>query len=347
MSPPLALALSLLLGAEVVVPAGASLGEALERLGPGDVLRLGPGVHRGGLGRPGAGLVVRGAGAGLTVVEALPGEDGAVAVGALSLSGLTLVAGPGRSGLKVLGGAVRLEDVALSGGSAGLFVESGRVEGLGVLLEGEYGLLQSRGEVALTGLTATGGAAGLALLGGTLVVARATVTGPSREAAITVAGGAARLAELIVRDPGPTGLAVSGGEVIGRDLTVAGPRARRGLGGACLQVRRGTLRLSSSELVACGGAALEASRASVVLDGVDAGGGEVGGLIFTDHSSAELSATLTTGHGPGLVVMQGSQVSAFGARFWVQPAIWADCASGARVRLLHDPQARQPCAAVP
>ncbi|MCM2334257.1 MAG: hypothetical protein NDI82_09955, partial [Anaeromyxobacteraceae bacterium] len=68
-------------------------------------------------------------------------------------------------------------------------------------------------------------------------------------------------------------------------------------------------------------------------------------LVFTDQSEAHLDATLCTRRGPGLVVMQGSTVRAFGARFWTEPAIWADCGSGARVELLDDPGGRQPCTA--
>jgi hypothetical protein len=181
-------------------------------------------------------------------------------------------------------------------------------------------------------------------LSGEVTLEQAAVTGPSREAAISVAGGAVRLSVVLVRNPGPTGLALSGGTVTGSDLTVAGPRGDRGFLGDCVQLRRAELRLSASELTACGGAALEASRSTVWLDGVDAAGGEAGGLIFTDRSQAELSATLCTRRGPGLVVMEGSTVRAFGARIWTEPAIWADCGSGARVELLDDPSGPQPCA---
>jgi hypothetical protein len=110
-------------------------------------------------------------------------------------------------------------------------------------------------------------------------------------------------------------------------------------------VQRAGLRLSASELVHCGGAALETAQARITLDGVDAAGGEVGCLVLTDHTTARLDATLCTRRGPGLVVMEGSTVRARGARFWTDPAIWADCAGGARVELLDDPAARQPCAA--
>jgi hypothetical protein len=337
-----ALALALLLGAGPVAP-GEPVAEALARLAPGEALRLGPGEHRAALGRL-AGVRIAGAGAGITVLLVPPGEDGLVATGEVSLSGLSIVAGPQRSALKVLGGAVALDGVALVGGASGAFVDEGRLEGRDVLLEGDYGLLLHRGVVRLSGVTARGRSAGVASLAGALELSRAAVTGPSREAAITVAGGTARLEQVVLRDPGPTGLAVSGGEVEARDLSVAGARGRRGLLGDCLQARRATVRLSASELTRCGGAALEASRTRLTFDGVDAVGGEVGCLILTDQSEGALDATLCTGRGPGLVVMEGSTVRAFGARFWTDPVTWVDCGSGARVELRDQPQARQPCA---
>jgi hypothetical protein len=334
--------LALLLGAEVMVPAGAPLAEALARLAPGDTLRLGSGEHLGALGRP-VGVAVVGAGAGLTVVRVPQGEDGVVATGALALSGLTIVTGPRRTALKVLGGSVTLDDVALVGGAAGAFLDQGRLDGREVLLQGDYGLLAAGGQVRLTDLTASGRLAGVAVLGGTVELRRAAVTGPSSEAAVSVAGGSASLAEVFLRDPGPTGLSVLGGAVTARDLSVSGPQGDRGILGDCVQARRGTVRLASSELSRCGGAALEASRSEISLDGVDAVGGEAGCLIFTDQSHASLAATLCTRRGPGLVAMQGSTVTAFGARFWTDPAIWADCGSGARVELRGAPGVRQPC----
>lgn len=348
---PLLPVLSLLLGADVAVAAGAPLGEALARLGPGDTLRLGPGEHRGALGRL-AGARVAGAGAGVTVLLVPQGEDGAVATGELDLEGLSIVAGPRRAALKVLGGSARLRDVALLGGASGAFLDEGRLAGREVVLDGDYGLLVRRGEVRLTGLTASGRAAAVGVLGGDVSLTRSALTGPCAEAALSVAGGRVRLAAVVVRDPGPTGLSVSAGELDGRDVTVAGPRpvaggreAEAGMLGDCLQARRGQVRLAASELVGCGGAALEISRARVWLDGVDAGGGEAGCLVFTDHAEADLSATLCTRRGPGLVVMQGAVVRTFGARFWTDPALWVDCASGARVVLQDAPGGRQPCAA--
>lgn len=335
--------LALLAGAELLVPAGAPLAEAMARAAPGDTVRLGPGEHRGGLGRL-AGITVIGAGAGVTFVLASPGEDGAITDGDLTLRGLSLVAGPARSALKVLDGKVGLDGVALVGGAVGLFVDAGQVTGRDLWLEGEYGLLQRSGAVALSGVTATGRRAGVALLRGELDLSRAAVTGPSSEAAITIGGGTARLGQSVYRAGGPSGLAVSGGRVVASDLAIAGTRELGGVGGDCLLVMRASVSLSSSELSGCGGAAIEASRAELLLEGVDAVGGAAGGFIFTDRTRAELRATLVTGQGPGLVVMQGSRVRAWQARFRTDPELWVDCGSGARVELLDAHGGRQPCA---
>jgi len=149
--------------------------------------------------------------------------------GEVVLSHLTLVAGPRRSALKVLGGAVRLDDVALIGGAAGAFVDEGRLDGRGVVLDGGYGLLARRGRTTLSDLTASGRLAAVALLGGELDLQRATTTGPSAEAGVTVAGGVARLAEVVIRSPGPAGLAIASAEVTARDLTIAGGGEAGGL----------------------------------------------------------------------------------------------------------------------
>jgi hypothetical protein len=334
--------LALITAADLTVPAGAPLAEALARAVAGDTIRLGPGEHQGALGRL-TGVTVVGAGAGVTFVLAPQGEDGAVIDGDTTLRALSLVAGPARSALKALGGTVTLDGVALQGGAVALFVDGGRVTGQDVWLAGDYGFLQRNGAATLTGLTARGDRAGVALLGGELDLTRGTVTGPSAEAAITVGGGTARLAELVLRNGGPSGLSVSGGRVVGRDLTIAGPREVSGIGGDCLLVMRATVFLAASELVGCGGAAVEASRAELLFEGVDAGGGPAGGFIFTDKTRAELRATLVTGRGPGLVAMQGAQVRGWQARHWTDPALWVDCGSGARVEMLDAHGARQPC----
>lgn len=334
--------LALLAGAELIVPAGDPIGEALARAAAGDTIRLGPGEHRGALGRL-SGVTVVGAGAGVTFVLAPQGEDGAIVVGDTTLRELSLLAGPARSALKAVGGTATLDGVALQGGAVALFVDGGRVAGREVWLAGDYGLLQRSGATTLTGLTARGDRAGVALLGGELELTRGAVTGPSAEASVTVAGGSARFAVLVLRNGGPSGLSVSGGRVVARDLTISGPREVAGIGGDCLLVMRASVVLSSSELVGCGGAAVEASRAELLLDGVDAGGGAAGGFIFTDKTRAELRATLVTGRGPGLVAMQGAQVHGWQARHWTDPALWVDCGSGARVEMLDAHGARQPC----
>jgi len=337
--------LALLAGAELFVPAGTPLPDTLARARPGDTIRLGPGEHHGTLGRL-SGVTVVGAGAGITVVLAPPGEDAAVADGDSTLRDLSLVAGPTRTGLKALAGAVTLHGVALVGGSTGLFIDGGRVTGRELWLEGGYGLLQRSGAATLAGVTARGAVAGVALLGGDLDLSLGTIAGPSAEAAVTVGGGTARLAGLVLRTTGPSGLSVSGGRVVARDLTISGPRESGGVGGDCLLVIRGRVELASSELVACGGAAIEAARADLRLEGVDAGGGAAGGFIFTDRTRAELAGTLVTGRGPGLVAMQGAQVRAWQARTRTDPALWIDCGSGARVEQLDASGARQPCSPV-
>ena len=334
--------LALAAAADLMVPAGAPVAEALSRAVAGDTIRLGPGEHRGALGRL-SGVTVAGAGAGVTFVLAPQGEDGAVVDGDVTLRALSLVAGPSRSALKALGGTATLDGVALQGGAVALFVDGGRVAGRDVWLAGDYGLLQRSGAAAITGLTARGDRAGVALIGGELELTRGTVTGPSAEAAVTIGGGTARLAELVLRNGGPSGLSVSGGRVVARDLAIAGPREIGGIGGDCLLVMRATVRLAASELVGCGGAAVEASRAELLLDGVDAGGGSAGGFIFTDKTRAELRATLVTGRGPGLVAMQGAQVRGWQARHWTDPVLWVDCGSGARVEMLDAHGARQAC----
>jgi hypothetical protein len=336
--------LGLLLGAELTLQAGAPLAPALARLAPGDTLRLGPGVHQGSLGRL-SGVQVAGAGPGVTVVVAPEGVDGVESrEGTLELSGLTRVVGARRSALKVLGGQVRLERVALVGGSCGAFVDEGEATGLEVLLSGDYGLLLARGTVRLRDLTATGRVAGVASLHGDLEIARAVVTGPSREGGISVAGGRSRLSEIAIRGTGPTGLTLTGGEVVASDLAVAGPIEVDHALGDCVQVRHGTLTLRSSLLLQCGGAALEASGARIVLSGVDAAGGEAGGLILIDRTTATLDGNRLTRTGPGLVVSEGSSARGFGNRFLTDPALWVDCADGASALLDGDPDVRRPCA---
>jgi hypothetical protein len=344
----MAAALALVPGAQIDVPAGAPLAAAVARARPGDVLRLAAGVHEGSLGRAPDGLRVEGAGAGVTIVSAPEGEDGAVARGALALSGLTLRAGAGRSGLKVLGGSASLRDVALAGGSCGAFVDGGRLSGRDVTLEGGYGLLLREGEVALEEGAVRGRLAGVGVTGGSVTLRRVAVTGPSVEAGVSVAGGAASLEAVVIRSPGPSGISVShGGRLEGVEVTVAGTVEREGLLGDCVQVIGGSVRLAGATLVRCGGAAVEASRGEVRLDGVDATGGAAGCVVLVDGAAGALTGNLCAGRGPGLVVASRAQARLVANRWWTDPALWVDCGAGARVEVGRGEALSPPCATRP
>jgi hypothetical protein len=344
---------SLAAAALLEVPAGAPLADALARARPGDVIRLGAGLHAASLGRL-AGLRVEGAGAEATRVVAPEGQDGAIVTGRVELASLSLEAGPARSALKVLGGEALLEDVALTGHAVAAFVEDGKMTGRGVSLAGGYGLLQKGGDVTLRAgeVHAAGPArAGVAILRGKLTLVRYSVTGPFAEAGVTVSGGVATLTDLVVRDPGPTGIAVTRGEVDGRDVEVAGARELpsreiRGLDailGDCVQLLRGTVRLASSGLARCGGAAVSASGGTLRLDGVDLQGGSAGGLVLLDATRADLRGNWVTGRGPGLVAAGGTQVEATLNRWRTDPALWVECATGARVRTGFGEHVEEPC----
>jgi hypothetical protein len=349
LTPLLALAISAVLD----VPAGASLAEALARARPGDVVRLGPGLHAGSLGRI-SDLRIEGAGADSTRVVASEGQDGAVVTGRVELAGLTIEAGDARSGLKVIDGHALLDGVALSGNAVAAFLDGGRIDGHDVALAGGYGLLVRSGEVRLHGGIVRGGGprrAGVALLRGRLELSRFSLTGPFGEAAVSVSGGVAVLEDLVVRDPGPTGISVTRSEVTGRDVEISGARelpleGARGLDGVlgdCVQLIRGTLRLASSGLARCGGAAVSASGGELRLDGVDAQGGSAGGLVLLDGARADLRGNWVTGRGPGLVAAGGSQVDATFNRWRTDPVFWVECGTGARVRLGFGERAAEPC----
>ncbi len=340
--------LAVLHGATIDVAPGADLAEALSRARAGDVLRLGAGEHRGTLGRL-SGVRIVGAGAGVTVVFAPEGADGAVSAGDVAIERLTLRAGEARCGLKVLAGSARLLDVALAGGACGAFVSGGRLEARELYLSGAYGILVERGEASLEGGSSRGGVAGAGVLAqGTLALRRFDVVGPSREGGISVAGGAARLEGVVVRAPGPSGISVSaGGRVEGFDVTIAGAVEEGGFLGDCVQAIGGSVRLEASTLVRCGGAALEASRAEVSLVGADLAGGSAGCIALVNGARADLAGGLCAGRGPGLVVASGSRARTRAWRWWTDPAMWVDCASGARVDVERGETARQPCAAAP
>lgn len=343
------LALAVLLSASTVdVAAGGDLAAALSRARPGDTIRLGPGEHRGSLGRI-AGVAIAGAGAGTTRVVAPDGEDGAIVTGDVTLSGLALQAGAERCGLKVLGGTARLEDVALAGGTCGAFVDGGRLDGRGVDLSGtRYGLLVSTGDASLDGGSARGGQAGVGTLTGAVSLRRFAVVGPASEAGISVAGGSATLEGVVIRAPGPSGIAVSGGgRVTGVEVTVAGATESQGFLGDCVQVIRAELRLHGATLLGCAGAAVEASGGSLALSGVDASGGSAGCVVLVDGATADLSGNLCAGRGPGLVAASGSRATARVNRWWTDPVFWVECGSGARVDLGRGEKAKAPCTPKP
>lgn len=345
MAPLAVLAFSL--GAVLEVPAGAALAPALAAARPGDVVRLGPGRHVGSLGSPAA-IRIEGAGAGLTRIVAPGGEDGALVRGPLTLAALSLEAGPSRSALRILGGDVTLDDVALAGGTAGAYVGAGRLTARRVFLRGEYGLLVDGGDALVEEADTRATIAGIALIAGTVTLRRSAITGPSREAGVTVLRGTARLEAVVVRAPGPTGLSVSHrGTLEGVDVTVAGAIEERGVLGACAEVLRGTLRLEGATLVGCAGAAVEVVSGELALRGSDATGGSAGCLVLTDGSTAHLEGNLCAGRGPGLVLTGRSRATLTANRWRTDPALWVDCAGGARVEVGRGESLSSPCAAVP
>jgi hypothetical protein len=335
-----------LLAATIDVPAGGDLAAAVASARPGDVVRLGRGVHDGALGRI-SGVRIEGAGAGATEVRAPEGEDAAVAVGSVELAGLTLRAGPTRCALKVFGGTARVSDAVLLGGAEGAFVEQGRLEGTDVDLAGtQYGLL-SRGDVVLRGGSARGGHAGVAAVAGTLALSRFAVVGPSSEAGIAIAGARARLDAVTIRAPGPSGLSILRGEVDGRDVAIAGATEQKGILGDCVLALRATVRLASSTLDRCGGTALSVSRGEGRVAGVDASGGSAGCLVFVDGAEGDVQGNVCSGRGPALVAGSGAHVRTLMNAWRTDPTVWVDCGSGARVELLDGASGRQPCAPPP
>lgn len=330
----------------VAVPPGADPAPHVAAARDGDVVRLGPGVHAGVLGRVTSRVRVEGAGAEVTEVVAPEGLDAAVVDrgGELSLAGVALRAGPARAALKVLGGAARGDDVLLHGGAVGAYVEAGTLDAREVDLAGDYGLLAKGGTITLEGGRARGRAAGLAMLSGALEVTRFAVTGPSREAGITVAGGTARLFAVTVRSPGPSAIAVAaGGRVVATALDVAGAREEHGALGACLQARRSSLSVEEGVAWRCGAAAAEVSGSTLDLRGVDATVGEAGGFVLVDGARAELVGNLCAGRGPGLVVTSGATATLRMNRWRTDPVLWVDCGAGARVTLGRGERVAAPC----
>lgn len=344
----LAALVALAAGAVIEVPAGAPVAAALAAARPGDVVRLGPGLHAGSLGALAA-VRIEGAGAGATRVVAPEGTDGAVVRGgAATLSGLSLEAGPGRCALRVLGGEAALDGVALEGGSCGAFLGDGRLVARRVSLRGGFGLLVSGGEARVDEADVRAEHAGVAVVAGAVTLRRSTVTGPSHEGGVSVARGTARLEAVVIRAPGPSGLTVShGGTVEGTGVTIAGAALQGGVLGACAEVIRGTLRLEGATLVGCAGAAVEVSGGEVRLAGVDATGGSAGCVILADGSRGSLAGSLCAGRGPGLVVSGPSRASLVANRWLSAPASWVDCDRGARVEIGRGERMVPPCGRAP
>lgn len=340
------LLLPTLLAATIEVAPGADLAAAVAGARAGDTVHLSAGKYEGSFGRVRVSLRIAGAGAGVTSVSAREGEDGlAVEAGAtVQLEGLTLRALGPKAALKVLGGAVRADGASFAGGAVGAFVAGGRLEASDADLSGGYGVLLQAGELSLLGSRVRGEQAGVAVLGGVAQLERVAVAGPSVEAGVTISGGEARLADLVVRAPGPSGLSVLGrARVEARSLDVSGARPDGGVLGDCVQVSRGTLDLRGGTLTRCGGAALEAFGGSVQARGVDATGGEAGCLVFVDEAKARLDGNRCARRGPAVVAASGAQVAASMNRWLVDPVLWVECGSGARVYLGVGESVREPC----
>jgi hypothetical protein len=328
------------------VEAGGDVAAALERARPGDVVRLAGGTHRARLVVP-DGVRLEGAGPGSTRVVAPEGEDAVLASGRAELRSLSLQAGRARAALRVTSGEVVLDSVTLAGGAAGAAISGGRLRGARVALSGEVGLAVDGGEISLEDATIRGSAAGVLLRDGALGLRRTAVTGPFREAALTASGGTVRLDAVVVRAPGPAGIAVEGGaSVEGTGVVIAGDGRTDGFPGACVTVRRGKVALSGSTLLRCGGAAVSTARGEVRLEGVDLAGGAAGGLVL-DGGVADLEGNLVAGGGPGLVATSGARVLARMNRWWTDPVFWVDCGSGARVELGPGEHGTAPCVGSP
>jgi hypothetical protein len=328
------------------VPAGGDLAATLARAAPGDVIRLGPGIHTGTLAIP-PGVRVQGAGAAATRVVAPEGADTATPAGDAELAALTLVARAPRCALIVRQGNVRGEDVVLEGGACGVRIEGGTLKGARMSARGRVGVHVAAGALELEDARIRGTDAGVAVHGGRAELRRTVVDGPFREAGVTAEGGMTRLEGVVIRAPGPAGIAAEGGATVeGVGLVVAGAGGVDGIPGACVQVRRATLRLEGATLVRCDGAAVEAEGGTLALSAVDASGG-LAGCFVIHGGSAELTGNVCAGHGPGLVLAAGARASLRLNRWWTDPVLWVDCGSGARAELGAGESGRATCGGSP
>jgi hypothetical protein len=244
-------------------------------------------------------------------------------------------------------GSVRAEDVALQGGACGAQVDGGALAGARLSAEGGVGVRVAAGALELEDARIRGTSAGVAVHGGRAELRRTVIDGPFREAGVTASGGTTRLEGVVIRAPGPAGIAAEGGATVeGVGIVVAGAGEVDGIPGACVQVRRATLRLEGATLVRCDGAAVEAQGGTLALSAVDASGGLAGCLVL-HGGRAELTGNVCAGHGPGLVLAEGAHASLRMNRWWTDPVLWVDCGSGARAALGAGERGRATCGGSP
>jgi hypothetical protein len=335
--------LALAAAATLEVAPGESLSAALARAKPGDEVRLAAGTFAGSLGRQKR-LRVVGVDPAETIIEAPEGEDGLVAEESVELAHLTLVGAAGKAGLKVLAGEAKLEDVVLHGGSTGAFVgRDARLTARQTSFSGGlYGLLVDKGSASVASGQARGGRAGVAMNTGTVELSRFEIAGPSKDAALSVGSGKATLHDVVMMQPGPSGISVSfGGELVGDGVVIAGVLAENDMGD-CVQALKAKVTLSDALLEKCLGAALSSSGGEIRLDGVDAVGGSAGCLVLLDGSKAALQGVRCAGHGPGLVAMSGTRALLRMNRWLAGEMLFVECATS-EVKLLYGEEERAPC----
>jgi hypothetical protein len=64
-------------------------------------------------------------------------------------------------------------------------------------------------------------------------------------------------------------------------------------------------------------------------------------------ATAELSANLCAGRGPGLVIASRSRARLVANRWWTDPLLWAECGAGVQVEVGRGEKLRTPCAPRP
>ena len=336
-------ALALATSVTLDVAPGDDLAAVLRRAKPGDTLALARGRHHGALPAL-AGLTVTGAGAGETVLEApegCPRRGGGGRGDAHRPHRARRPRGAVCAGVE--GRPAVLRDVALAGGACGALVDGRRApRGRRPPARRRHGLLVAGGEARLRDARRCTAASPASRSSAAPRRSSARRSRTLARGGIRSTGGEATLLASVVLAPGPVGLAVTRGSLRADESTVSGAGPRGGPS-TCAEALGGELRLAGSELRRCGGAALEASRAVVVLDGVDVEGGAAGCLALVDGARADLQGVRCSGHGPGLFVGSGAQAEARHDRWLVDPTMVVECATGARVRLGPGETGREPC----